>query len=372
MFGFQSFYAIFFVFLVFYVQALKGAVKIRREYCIWCFVLLFLLAGFRGESVGGDLKRYLPEFYAVADVSLSHLFDVGYHEPGYVLFIKFLGMISSDSRVFLLGTSFVSLLGPFVLFKKYSRNIAVSVLLYYAMGYYTNTFNNVRQSLALSIIFCVIPFLVERKFWKFLIGVIIASLFHYSAIVMLIVYPLTDKPLNFKRWVIYTGGSLSIVSLFFFSAFQYVAELFIMKYDPVSLLENSDGRGYGLFAAYFLIFISVSIYYWRVNNQLRNSDKQSLSLMLLFLLFATAIQLASPVFHSMVRMTYYFFIPFVTLSIPFIHSLLKDKVMKSVLYIGAFLLAIVFMGRVVYAKVPEEFTNSQATIPYVFVNTEIF
>ncbi len=372
MFGFQSFYAIFFVFLVFFVLTLKGTVKSRKEYCIWCFMLLFLMAGLRGDTVGGDLKRYLPEFYAVANSSFSRVFEEGYHEPGYVLFIKFLGMISSDSRSFLLGTSFVSLIGPFVLFKKCSTNIAVSVMLYYAMGYYTNTFNNVRQALALSIIFCVIPFLIERKFWKYLLGVILAATFHYSAIVMLVVYFLTDKPLNFKRWVIYAGTSFAFVSLFFFSAFQYVAEVFLMKYDPESLLENSEGSGLGLFAVYFLIFILLSLFYWRSNKRFNNESKSFLSLILLFQLLAAAIQLAAPIFHSMVRMTYFFFIPVVTLSIPFIHDLLKDKIMKSMLYFGAFFLALLYMGYVVYAEVPIEHTNSQATIPYVFINTEIF
>ena len=372
MYGFQSFYALFFIFLVFYLSILKANVKDRKKFSIGCFILFFLMAGLRGDTVGGDLKRYLPEFYSVAMSDFKYIWEVGHHEPGYLLYIKLLSLISSDSRMFLLGTSFLSLVGPIVLFKKYSNNITVSVLLYYAMGYYTNTFNNVRQAIALSIVFCVIPYLINRKFWKYLLGVVIATTFHYSAIIALIVYPLIAKPFNFKRWAIYSGTSLIIGSLFFFSIFRYVVETFVLKYDPESILEESEGNGYRLFLAYLLIFIVMSIYYWKTNKRIKESDKIFLSMLLLFQMFTTAIQLTAPVFHTMVRMTYYFFIPTVTLAIPFICSRLNNTKLKPLFYVCAFSVAILYMCTVVYRKAEGYNSNAQGAIPYVFLNTEIF
>ena len=372
MYGFQSFYAYFFIFLVVYLLILKANVKDRKKYSVWCFILFFLMAGLRGETVGGDLERYLPEFYLVSKSSFNHVLVVGHHEPGYLIYIKLLSLISPDSRMYLLGTSFISMIGPFVLFTKCSKNITISVLLYYAMGYYTNTFNSVRQSIAMSIVFCVIPYLIERKFWKYLLGVIIAMTFHYSALIMLIVYPLSNKALNLKRWAIYSVSSFAIVSLFFFSAFQYVAEVFVTKYDPESIYDDSGRGGYGLFILYLLLFVIMSMYYWKSNKLLNNSSKYFLSIMLLFQLFAAVTQLTAPIFHSMVRMTYYFFIPVCTLAIPFICSTFKNRNLKPIFYVGVFTLAIIYMCTIVYKKTDGYNTNSQGTIPYVFINTKIF
>ena len=335
-------------------------------------MLFFLMAGLRGDTVGGDLKRYLPEFYSVAKASFPNIFEAGHHEPGYLIYIKLLSLISPDSRMFLLGTSFLSMIGPFVLFTRCSKNTAVSVLLYYAMGYYTNTFNNVRQSMALSLVFCVIPYLIERKFWRYLLGVVIATTFHYSAIIMLIIYPLSKNPITFKQWAIFSVGSLAFVSMFFFTFFRYLAVVFLEKYDPESIFDESDGSGYGLFVVYFFIFIVMSAYYFASKGKLKPNAKSFLSLMLLFQLMAASIQLAAPIFHSMVRMTHYFFIPVMTLAIPYIYSTLKSKQFKQMLYVGAFSFVILYMGLIVYKKKDGYNTNSQGAIPYIFLKTEIF
>ena len=337
------------------------------------FVILFIMSGMRGISVGGDLRNYIPEFETVARTSsIASALMAGYHEPGYVLFLKLLGLISADSRCFLLGTAFCSLIGPFVLFNKYSKDGVTSILLYYAMGYYTNTFNNVRQSLALSIIFLSIPFLVDRKFWKYLIGVVIATSFHYSAIVMLLVYPLSRKILTTKHLLLYAGLGLFVSYFLFYYIFGYVAQYFIFKFDPESIMENNSGGGYGLFAFYVLVFIAVSFFYFANRKYWDIKTQLTMSLIVLFQLLTMVIQLAAPKFHSMMRMAQYLFIPFATIAIPYIHGLIKNKFTKQTVYFVAYAYAIYRMTFYVYSYNPETGSNSQNVIPYVFGEIVLF
>lgn len=374
MFGLQSFYAFFFLFLVIIVLVfghnLKNE-KERRKFIYICFFLLFLLAGMRGITVGGDLKRYLPEFYGISRASLKVIFLYGNHEPGYMLFVKAISIISSEDRFFLLCTSFVSLIGPFLLIYKYSKSPSMSILLYFALGFYTNTFNNVRQSIAISIVFCSIPFLFNRKFVKYAIGIVLATCFHYSALIMLIMYPITNKILDFKKIILYAASSLSIVYFFGFLIMKSVVLSFLSKYDPENFYEEAEGAGWGLFAFYFIVFLCLCVFYKLKSPQMVPVNKRMMSVFVLFQIGAMSIQLSAPIFHSMVRMAYYFYIPVIILAVPFMYSEIRSKSDKIVYCISVFTLALYFMSRV-YAYNPEIGGNGQNVIPYVFGDTVIF
>lgn len=374
MFGLQSFYAFFFLFLVIIVlifgRNLKNG-KERRKFVYLCFFLLFFLAGMRGITVGGDLRNYLPEFHGISKASLKEIFLYGYHEPGYVLFVKSISIFSSDDRAFLLCTSFASLIGPFYLIYKYSKSPTMSVLLYFALGYYTNTFNNVRQSIAISIVFCSIPFLIDRKLAKYTIGIVFATCFHYSALIMLILYPITNKSLDFKKLLLYAVSSLSIVYFFGFVILKAVVLEFLTKYDPENFEEDAEGTGWGLFAFYLIVLAFMSVFYLTKSQKMTPDNKRMMSIFVLFQIGASSIQLSAPIFHSMVRMAYFFYIPVIILAIPFIYSEIRSKSDKLVYYISVFSIALYFMSRV-YSYSPMKMSNSQCVIPYVFIDTVIF
>ncbi len=374
MFGFQSFYTLLFLFLFLYVSALKGATHNNiKKVCVWTYALLFVIAGFRGLTVGGDLDNYLPEFEMV---SRSHGFlgalKTGWHEPGYVIYLKLVSLVSSDPHFFLIMTALISLIGPFCLFKKYSRDVVTSILLYYAMGAYTNTFNNLRQSLALSIFFMTLPYLFNRKLYKYLLGVVLATTFHYSAFSMLILYPLTRKPLGLKQTLIYAGSGFVISYVFFYRLLGTASQMVLAKYDPDVIMENADGSGYGLFAFHTLIFAAVFIFYFVNKRRWNGVTEQTMSTFLTFQMATMIIQFTAPMFHSMTRMTQYLFIPFYTIAIPYIHSVIKNLMMKKCLYIVSFAYALYRMVFQIYACNPLIGSNNQNNIPYIFWDIVIF
>ena len=86
---------------------------------------------------------------------------------------------------------------------------------------------------------------------------------------------------------------------------------------------------------------------------------------------AMTIQLGAPIYHSLVRMTFYFYIPVITLAIPFFISTMGRKVDRAVSYFIVFSFAI-YMMKMIYSYNPETRTNLQGVIPYVFIDTPFF
>jgi sugar phosphate permease len=60
------------------------------------------------------------------------------------------------------------------------------------------------------------------------------------------------------------------------------------------------------------------------------------------------------------------------LAVPYSYSIIKSNVNKTLLYILVFGYALFYMTRVVYAYNPNTLSNSQGTIPYVFIEKTIF
>lgn len=324
----------------------------------------------RGVTVGGDLKRYLPEYHAIISAPLGALTHYGRHEIGYLIYIKLLSLISPTDRCFLIGTSFASLIGPICMFFKFSKKGSVSVLLYYAMGYYTNTYNNIRQSIALSVIFIILPFLINRDFKKYMIGVLVATSFHYSALLMMFVYPLYTRNISAKRILIYASSMLLGAVALGYTLLSYISEI-ITKYNPEEFDNEAEGGGYGLFFFYLLIFVAISVFYVMRRRKMTKKQRKMMSMFVLFQIFAMTIQLTAPIFHSMVRGTYYFFIPVATLAVPLIYSMIRRRVFKLAFYSIVFVFAVYYMIGV-YSYKPEIGNNSQANIPYVFINKDLF
>lgn len=376
MFGFESFYSFFFLFLIVFTFVLNSFTRNysngRKHFCFIVFLLLFLLSALRGETVGGDLKRYLPEFNYVASVTnVIDFIKEATHEPLYLLYIKLLTFVSDSPRCFLVGTSLLSLAGPIYMFYKHSNDPISSVLIYFGMGYYTNTFNNVRQSLALSIVFFSISYLINRDFRKFLLLVIVASLFHYSAIIMLALYPLSSRTYSIKRLILYSSVGIFFASVLSLGLFRYVALNFLVKYDPEAIIEETSGGGYGMFAIYFVIFCVFTIHYFRVIEYIYSDWLNLYNVLLSLIMVAMIVQITAPVFHSMVRMTYFMFIPFITLSYSYLIENIETQLRKDIVRFFYIVIVLFFMNNV-YSYKPDNGSNSQNTIPYVLIDDVIF
>ncbi len=179
-----------------------------------CILLLSLLAGFRDVNVGTDVQTYANGTSIEADrvTNFKELFDfiflskahlISGIESGY-LFISFVG-----TKIFggLFGTLFLTALiinacmisGLYRIRDRVPFNICVMI---YCLMHYQNTYNAMRQWMAMAIIVFGIKYIYDRKLIRYVVVVAVAMLFHTSAFIGISLYFIArylDCPQNKRR-----------------------------------------------------------------------------------------------------------------------------------------------------------------------------
>lgn len=370
--GIDSFYIHFYIIYILYATFLYSARKTSKDWLWYVFLVLplFVLGMCRGEQVGGDLDRYLPYYNRWTYLSWKDLMLYSEtKEQGYLFFAKFIGMISNGSnRAYLMITSFVSLIGPMFLFKRYSKNIVITLFLYISWGYYTITFNNVRQSIAISICFMAIPYLFDRKFIKYLLVIMLAFSFHYSAVIMLLLYPLTSFVMDMRKTIYVVIVGLAIYSLAAVSILSFIITNILVKYDPESFFSE-QGKGQNLLLLYIAIAVFVGFMYFMNIKKLDEKSQRFFSCLYVCQLLVCILQMFASYFASLARLTYYFSIP-ICLTIPYMAQFLAGY--SRFFYYLCFMALFFFMMTLVYAYSFSTGSNEQAVIPYAFFDTVIY
>ena len=194
-----------------------------------CIMILSLLAGFRDASVGTDVMVYAygVTLEAAKVSNFKGLFDFLFNSSAHLvneiesayLFIAFIGVKIFKS---LFGTLFLTSLiintGVFVglyrVKEHLSYNIAVIV---YCFMFYQNTYNMMRQWMAMAVIIFGIKYIYDRNLIKYVITVLVAMLFHRSAFIGVSLYLIAlymEKPRNFWRQAVVVVGTVLGIAFF--------------------------------------------------------------------------------------------------------------------------------------------------------------
>mgnify|MGYP003427018077 CR=1 FL=1 len=209
---------IFYIF-IFITSAFFVGLNKKSYYYAWIGVsIIVILAAFRGP-VGTDYFTYMNQFERIKISNWPSVINVS-NLSNELLFLILMKITSYSSQVLFLGGAAVISLGTIytVLNKQYvAINIGVAYL-FYLLVYFPSSLNVIRQYIALSITLYSLKFVFEKNLGKYLFGVLIAFLFHKSAIVTLPIYLLWSK----KNKAIITGYKLGIIlSIILFVVLNY-------------------------------------------------------------------------------------------------------------------------------------------------------
>lgn len=164
-----------------------------KGYLILCCAELIVLTGIRGYTIGADTKTYLQaiDYYGqmpalqLIRAKLVYPFDF---EIGYFLLTKLVCLLGIGKTGFLFIVSLMIYIPVFILIKKYSPMPYVSILCYFAFGFFSYSLGIFRQMIAISILFFGWNYITERKFLKYLAVVLFASTFHMTALSAIFLY----------------------------------------------------------------------------------------------------------------------------------------------------------------------------------------
>ena len=151
------------------------------------FLPIIWFAGHRGYI--GDTGAYIEAFNAMPEHAseLNDYFDTITKDPGYyVLASLFKVFINSDPTTWFSFLAFMQGLILVITFRKYSSKYMTSVFLFVASADYISwMYNGVRQFTAVTLIFLGTGFFIEKKYIQSIGIILIAALFHQSALLMI-------------------------------------------------------------------------------------------------------------------------------------------------------------------------------------------
>ena len=216
---------------------------------------IFLLFVLRYKYVGVDTIGYVRFFqYEVRKFSFVELLnkDLMRVEIGYRIYVKFISLFTDSYTIYFLINGIV-IFGTLLRFStKYTQNPFVFLFLFITLGTYSFVETGLRQALAMMVCLWAIDFIKDKKLIPFILLVILAYLFHKSAILFMIMYPLAlIKKLN---WIIIVYSAMAVILLLGFGLFQnFFNEL--LGYDYTI---ETTGNG-GIFLMLILIIFAFSL-----------------------------------------------------------------------------------------------------------------
>ncbi len=154
----------------------------KRRYLLVCGLAFWLLASLRYVT-GFDYRFYETVFQTVADTSA--LSELGWIEPGYLLLNLWVALLGGDYRTFLFVFHLLFTVLVFTWIDRFSPSPWLSTYLFLTLQYFALSMNFLRQALAAAVILWIYPFLKSHRFFPCLGLILLASCFHWTALIML-------------------------------------------------------------------------------------------------------------------------------------------------------------------------------------------
>lgn len=223
--------------------------------------ILIIFATIRDYTIGTDTHTYTKPFRFFSGLD-NYFFDPQV-EMGYQYLVYILLHLTSEYYILFLITSIIIIFGFFYVIKKYSVDYFLSVYIFITFSIYTFYFNTLRQAIAIVICMLGLKFLLEKKLFKYLIFVALASLFHISALIMIPIYFLVHLKIKIH---------IKLLTLFFSSL---LGSSLIINYLAQ---DNTRYQGYteqadnaGGYSLYFL-YVFIGLFVYVMGRDLRNKN----------------------------------------------------------------------------------------------------
>lgn len=188
----------------------------QKTYIIICSLALIFVMGLRSRYVGtmdtfiysqmfdtaqnfSDLRDFLKNREVLGGALLLS-------EGGFYTYVWLVAQVFSDVQWFILITSAFIVIATARFIYKNSDDSLISWISFVCLGSMTFTMNGMRQAMAMS--FCLLSyrFVREKKLLRFLLIMIIAVLFHKSAIIFVFVYLMRNMKLNVQSFAFVAIG----------------------------------------------------------------------------------------------------------------------------------------------------------------------
>lgn len=278
-------------FFIYISEKGKGALEYNVFRTIG-LLIIFIPAALRYD-IGTDYLSYV-RIYKHIQYNIAYN---EYLEPAYYLINHTLNQLGANPQWIFVVTSFIF---SFCLFKSYPKRNAW-ILHFVAMSlFWLSSLNLVRQGIAVAITLIALSSFVQSRYKRFFILTLLASTFHYSALIITAIGTLsfiriryslkiTVIPIVFVVLIVSANVFIFIITEYIYQILGFVgAEKYISYFDSRYFTENTGGTGLGA-----LILAGFSTYTILQSKDLLETNKNYWLLILLNFSYAMSTVLAS-------------------------------------------------------------------------------
>ena len=167
-----------------------------KDIMYWvCAASLIILSAIRDFSVGPDTINYCNGFENIRQVSFGKALQFGW-EQGYVAVNWLLGRFFEGSRALVVFMAMAILIPFFLWIKKESAWPILSLIVFVCTGMWSSSMFILRQWCAMATLTFSYRYIKKREFIPFVVLVLIAALFHRTAVIFVLAYFICCIPLN--------------------------------------------------------------------------------------------------------------------------------------------------------------------------------
>ncbi len=299
---------------------------VKNVYLFTSGLWLVLFAGFRGDFTS-DYKNYAWLFRYYNQFDFSQILERQFgQEIGYVFINRLIGVFSNNVVWVMLITSCLIVVLFLMEIRRDSVYVWLSVFMFVTIGQYFTSFNLIRQILAAAIVFSGSKYMYERNFIRYFLVVILAALFHKTALIMIPFFFVLNLRFNItKLLLILLGLAISMSSIE--SILRFVQLQFYDHY-----IEGSYGMtGFGFNSIVLPLAILFFILFHYPKLDCSNNQKVNLWVnAVIFYVFFTLLGLQV----MMIQRLSHFFAPYVLLLVPYIIGKVNNVRLRVIYFYG--------------------------------------
>lgn len=232
------------------------------------FILIYLFLALR-YNFGNDYATYKIAFNGIAQNNHFSFANLQLLEPGWVLLnwiFRYLG--------FYCMTAILASINCIIYYRFISKHVPIdyywfAVFLYiFSVDIMLTHLTAMRQSVAIMIFVFSLDYINKRNLIRYILCIILASLFHYTAILLLPVYFLSylNKKFNF----LYGSLVIAFYVLLIFGGqiiSPYINNIIGSFYAKYMMYEKGKGVNSGLGYVYYAIMLIIIIYQGRKQDK---------------------------------------------------------------------------------------------------------
>ena len=352
-----------FYLVVFLILALFGLLEItdihgvyKRILLMVSILIMWFIASLKYE-VGGDWPTYTQFFIDIEPLGEvfsgnAPLYHSSYMEPGYKLLNSAVKSIGGNMQWIFFFVGSINAVLFYTSLRKYCVYPILGILIYYCSIYFPLDLIAIRQAVAVQLFFLSLFYVHGRRFWPFFWILLLAFLFHRSAVLLFPLYWMINRPYSLKFYHIIFFGSASV----FFLQIHWMTGLLNLAADIIGGVNGGVIKMYVSSTTYGAnrvlsvgVLINFILYFLLIyNRQKLQVFKYYTVFFNLFIINLVVFFVFYEFMEISIRYRFYFLLGNVVL-LPYLIVIYKDKALKFVAYLGIISFSFLY-GRAVFLE----------------------